>query len=97
MKPDVTQAMQQLIAQVRTGLPFDAPESQVCAGPCQGCSMKLLGFLESELDEWEARLAAGEQPGLAELSRLIRTSRKVARALEKSGMLPPSPPGRRPG
>ncbi len=91
MKPDVAHAMQQLIAQVRTSLPFDAPESQLCAGPCHGCSMKLLGFLESELDDWEARLAAGERPGFAELSRLIRTSRKVARALGKSGIVDPSP------
>jgi len=88
MKPDTTTAMQQLIGQIRTAFPFDRDEAQVCAGPCNGCSLKLLGFLESELDGWEARIADGERPGLAELSQLIRTSRKVARALTRSGLMP---------
>ena len=87
MKPNVTNAMQQLIARIRTTFPFDQAEAQICAGPCQGCSLKLLGFLESELDGWEARIDAGKHPGLAELSQLIRTSRKIARALEKSGLM----------
>ena len=79
--------MRQLIGQIRTPFPFDRPEAQLCAGPCQGCSLKLLGFLESELDSWENRLAAGERPGLAELSQLLRTSRKIARVLEKAGLM----------
>jgi len=87
MKPDTTTAMQQLIGQIRTTFPFDRDAAQVCAGPCNGCSMKLLGFLESEIDGWEARIAEGERPGLAELSRLIRTSRKIARTLAKSGLM----------
>ena len=90
MKPNVTNAMLQLIARLRTTFPFDQAEAQICAGPCQGCSLKLLGFLESELDGWEARIDAGERPGLAELSQLIRTSRKVARALARSGLMLPT-------
>lgn len=50
--------------------------------------MKLLNYLESELDDWESRLAAGERPGLVDLSRLIRSSRKIARALHKAGLMP---------
>ena len=91
MKPEAAVAMQQLISQIRTTFPFGRPESQLCAGPCQGCSLKLLGFLESELDSWEGRLADGERPGLAELSQLLRTSRKIARVLEKAGLM--TPPG----
>ena len=87
MKPDTTTAMQQLIGHIRTSFPFDRDEAGICAGPCQGCALKLLGFLESELDGWEGRIAAGERPGLAELSQLIRTSRKVGRVLEKSGLM----------
>ena len=87
MKPDATTAMQQLIDRIRTAFPFDRPEAQICAGPCQGCSLKLLGFLESELDGWEGRIVAGERPGLAELSQLIKTSRKIGRALERSGLM----------
>ena len=87
MKPDAPTAMRQLIAQVRQTLPFDLPESRVCDGPCLGCSLKLLDYLESELEAWEQRLEQGEKPGLAELSRLAKTSRKVHRALLKNGLL----------
>lgn len=96
MKPDATTAMQQLIGQIRTSFPFDRPEAQICNGPCDGCSMKLLNYLESELDSWENRIAAGERPGLAELSRLIRTSRKIGRVLEKAELMQmPEEPGDR--
>ena len=88
MKPDVATTMLQLIAQVRKSFPFGQAEAQICAGPCHGCSLKLLGFLESELDAWEARIGDGERPGLAELSQLIRSSRKVGRALENSRLVP---------
>jgi hypothetical protein len=47
----------------------------------------LLAFLESELDSWESRIAEGERPGLAELSQLIRTNRKIGRVLEKAGLI----------
>ena len=85
-KPSTTDAMRDLIAQVRAAIPFDMPEAQVCADECRSCSMKLLEFMAAELDDWEARLDAGEKPGLAELSRLARTARKVHRALEKNGL-----------
>lgn len=83
--------MRQLIAQLRGAIPFDAPEAQVCTGPCDGCSMKLLEFLDSELCEWEQRLDAGERPGLADLSRLVKTSRKVYGVLERNGLVGPAP------
>ena len=86
-KPDAASAMAALIGEIRSVFPFDRPEAQVCAGPCQGCSMKLLVYLESELDAWEDRIAAGERPGLAELSQLIRTSRKIGRVLERAGLM----------
>ncbi|HHI77473.1 MAG TPA: hypothetical protein ENJ94_09885 [Gammaproteobacteria bacterium] len=86
MKPDVPTAMRRLIAQIRATLPFDAPESWICRGPCQGCSLKLLTYLEDELCAWEARLDAGERPGLAELSQLMATARRVHRVLERNGL-----------
>lgn len=87
MKPDVGTAMQQFIAQARETFPFGRPDAEVCAGPCDGCSMKLLAFLETEFDDWESRIAAGERPGLAEFSKLVRTCRKVARVLHKGGLM----------
>jgi len=95
MKPRATQAMQQLIDEIRLTFPFDLPRAQVCGDECRGCSIKLLGFLESELDSWEGRLAAGEQPGLAGLSQLIRVSRKVGRVLQNAGLMQMPPPGNR--
>jgi hypothetical protein len=99
MKPDVTTTMRHLIDQARERFPFDTPEAQICRGPCQACTVKLLGFLEDELDGWDRRIASGERPGLAELSRLLRTLRKVARALTADGLMasPSDNPGPTPG
>jgi hypothetical protein len=88
MKPDSTTAMRQLIARIRAEFPFDHPQAQLCDGPCSVCSLKLLEHLRSELDAWDERLAGGERPGLAELSALMRTSRKIAAALHKAGLMP---------
>lgn len=93
MKPDTRTAMRELIAQVREAVPFDAPEAQLCTGPCDGCSVKLLAFLESELEDWETRLDGGERPGLKDLSRLAKTSRKVYAVLERNALVGPSPAG----
>ncbi|MCU0837054.1 MAG: hypothetical protein MUC77_21910 [Chromatiaceae bacterium] len=85
-KPDSPTAMRSLIAQVRNAVPFDMPEAQICAGTCEGCSLKLLEFLGNELDGWEARLDAGERPGLKDLSCLANTSRKVYSVLARNGL-----------
>ena len=68
-------AMRLLIRQVRDAIPFDLPQAQVCTGLCNGCSVKLLDYLDTQLCDWEERLAAGERPGLADLSRFGGTSR----------------------
>jgi hypothetical protein len=88
-KPDSTTAMRLLIAQVRDAVPFDMREAQVCAGTCDGCSLKLLEFLGNELDGWEARLDAGARPGLRDLSRLAKTSRKVYSVLARNDLAEP--------
>ena len=87
MKPDTANAMRQLIDQARDAIPFDRPEAQVCTGLCTGCSVKLLDYLDRQLSEWETRIAAGERPSLADLSRLGGASRKVYRALAANGLV----------
>jgi len=87
MKPDTVTAMRDLIAQVREALPFDLPEAQACSGPCDGCSMKLLAYLEAELEAWEQRLDNGERPNFGDLSRLARTGRKVHAVLSRNGLI----------
>lgn len=79
--------MRQLIGQVRTLIPFGLPQEELCSDACQGCSSKLLLYLETELDEWEARLEDGFVPDFADLSRLAGQCRKIARVLQQNGLL----------
>lgn len=87
--PDSATAMRRLIARIRDTIPFDLPAARVCTGHCQGCSLKLLEFLDTELSDWEQRLATGERPGLADLSRLERLARKVHAVLARNGLVEP--------
>lgn len=79
--------MHQLIRQVRESIPFDLSEEEVCGDTCQGCSSKLLIFLETELDEWEIKLADGVTPNFGDLDRLARQSKKIYQVLEQNGLL----------
>ena len=79
--------MRMLIAEMRERLPFDRPEAQICSDPCRGCSLKLLDYMQSELEAWEHRLDAGEIPGLADLSRLEKKGRKVYRTLRENQLV----------
>ena len=86
-KPDTRTAMYQLIEQIKSALPFDMPESQMCSGPCEGCSMKLLAYLDGELDEWQRRLEEGDKPSFSDLSRLASSSKKIHAVLKRNGQL----------
>lgn len=86
-KPPVSQAMVELIHQVRHEIPFDIPTDELCKGPCKGCPKKLLEYLDMELEEWEYRLESCEQPRLGDIQRLARRSKKIYRSLEKNGLL----------
>lgn len=79
--------MREMIQQIRSAIPLDLPEAQVCSDSCNACSLKLLEYLASELDNWEARLADSETPGLADLSQLARSARKIHRVLQKNGLI----------
>ncbi len=89
MKPDTRTAMRRLIGQIREAMPFDLPEARVCEGPCDGCSMKLLDYLESDLEGWERRLDEGETPNLGDLAQLARTGRKIHRVMVANGLVAP--------
>jgi hypothetical protein len=85
VKPDTCTAMRLLIARIRAAIPVGAPELQVCTGDCEVCPVKLLEHLDSQLQGWEYRLAAGERPGLADLSGLASTAREIERVLANHG------------
>jgi hypothetical protein len=87
MKPNTRIVMRALIAQIRETLPFGLPAAETCNGFCDGCSQKLLAYLDSELGAWEQRLDAGEQPTLGDLSRLASTGKKIYAVLKRNGLL----------
>ncbi len=86
-KANPSVAMSQLIAEVRVAVPFDTPVSELCDGPCTGCSKKLLDFLDQELEEWETRLDRGDSPTFGDLQRLGKQSQKIFRVLQKNGLI----------
>jgi len=87
VKPNTATAMADLISQIRDTIPFDTPMSELCNGPCTGCSKKLLDFLDTEIEEWESNIAAGEQPNLGDIHNLAKTSRKIYAVLKKNGLV----------
>lgn len=80
-------AMQQLIQQVRLAMPFDLPEANLCSGKCNGCSQKLLDYLDTELEDWESRLKSGELPDFGEIQRIAKTSKKIYKVMQRNGLV----------
>ena len=91
MKPDTCAAMRMLIRQIRDAIPFGLPEASVCGDSCDGCSMKLLEFMESELEGWERRLDQGVRPNFGDLSRLAGTARNIHKSLLRNGLVEGGP------
>lgn len=89
-KPDTQTAMHGLIDQIRVAIPFASLRVEVCGDSCDGCSQKLLDYLESEVDNWESRLEQGERPNFGDLERLAKSARKIQRVLVKNGLLEPA-------
>ena len=86
MKPNTSQAMEQLICQIKSGLPFEAPEAQLCSGLCLGCPKKVMTFMEDEVAAWEQVLANGEVPSLGDVEKLGKTAVKVRKVMERNGV-----------
>lgn len=88
MKPNTQTAMRKLIDDVRAAMPFDMPVDDLCSGICNGCSKKLLDYLDIQLIEWEDRLRSGDVPGLGDLDQLAKTSRKIYKVLQRNQLVP---------
>lgn len=86
-KPDTRAAMQALIDEVRLQLPFDLPMEVLCSGICNGCSKKLLDYLDMELCDWQQRLDSGDRPLLGDIQKLAKTCRKIHRVLQRNGLV----------
>ena len=87
MKPQRTQAMQQLIEAVRKTFPFEDADANICTGQCNACSMKLLEYLDTELDDWEYKLKQGETPSFGEINKMAKTSKKIYKVLDKNNLV----------
>ena len=87
MKPNTSAAMKNLIEEVRLTMPFGSDESVLCSDSCQGCSKKLLEFLETELSDWEQKLQEGVQPDFGDISHMGKTCKKVYMVLIKNGLI----------
>ena len=68
-------------------MPFDLPEANLCSGKCNGCSQKLLDYLDSELENWEYRLKDGHLPDFGDINRIAKTSKKIYRVLQHNGLV----------
>ncbi|MBY4677324.1 hypothetical protein [Marinobacterium arenosum] len=90
-KPDTRDAMQALIDEVRLQVPFDLPMEVLCSGICNGCSKKLIDYLDIELCDWQQRLDSGDRPLLGDVQKLAATSRKIYRVLQRNGLVEPEP------
>jgi len=87
MKPNRKKAMLQLISKVRETFPFDSAEANICTGQCNSCSMKLLEYLDIQLDDWEYRLKNGDVPTFGDIKQLAKSSKKIYRVLDKHNLV----------
>jgi hypothetical protein len=84
MKPCTRIAMQDLINEVRQHIPFELSLADTCSDNCNGCSVKLLEFLDMELNDWQRRLDQHETPNFGDIKRLANMSKKIYKALQKN-------------
>jgi len=87
MKPNTSIAMQRLIEQIQSALPFEMPEHEICAGKCVGCPKKMLEYIGSELDHYQCQLNNEIHPTLGEISDLARIAKKVHRNMAKNSLV----------
>ncbi len=87
MKPNTTDAMRELIAQIKNTLPFDSVDPDFCSDACSGCSLKLIDFLSIEIDDWEHRLDQKEVPNLSDIKKLGKMAKKIHTVLIKNNLI----------
>jgi hypothetical protein len=86
-KPNTCDAMRNLIAEIRRRIPFDRIDPETCSDQCSGCSIKLVEYLDAEIEDWEYRLEQDEIPSFRDLQRLEKSGRKIYQVLCKNGIV----------
>ena len=52
-----------------------------------GCAKKLLELADTELSDWEVRLANNEQPTFGDISRLAKLCKNIRRGLVRNELV----------
>ena len=86
-KPRTIEVMREFICEARASLPLGLSADDICNDDCRGCSIKLIEYIASEIDNWEYRLDQGEIPNFRDLDRFARSGMKIHRALAKNGLI----------
>ncbi len=86
-KPDRTNAMLNLITEVRADFPFTVPEANICGISCIGCPKKLLELVDTELCDWQQKITDGTIPNFGEIARLAKLCKNVRRGLKRNGLV----------
>ena len=68
-------------------MPFELPEANLCSGKCNGCSQKLLDYLDTELEDCEYRLKDNEAPDFGDIQRIAKTSKKIYKVMQRNGLV----------
>lgn len=79
--------MRDFLRQARAGLPLGLAADDICNDDCRGCSMKLIEYLASEIDNWEYRLDQGDVPSFRDLDRFARSATRIRRVLARNGLV----------
>jgi len=87
MKPKCSEAMTQLIDEIKANMPHDTSSTYLCKDHCMGCSKKLLEFLTCEIHNWEAKLNAQQTPKLGDINQLAKLAKKIFVVLERNGVI----------
>ena len=86
-KPRTTEVMRDFLRRARGCLPLGLAADEICGDDCRGCSVKLIEYLASEIDNWEYRLDQGDVPNFVDLDRFARSATRIRRVLERNGLL----------
>ncbi|WP_075187614.1 hypothetical protein [Teredinibacter haidensis] len=87
MKPRTPEAMKLVLEHIRQAFPLGSQEASVCQSVCVGCPKKLLGYLESEVENWQNQLSDGDVPNLGDIHKLGKTSRKIYKVLQINNLV----------
>jgi hypothetical protein len=92
-KPSTSAVMRDIIRQIREAFPFHFGEQELCTDTCSsGCPLKLLEYMEMEIQQWEERLDQGEIPTFGDIQKMGRLGQKIHRVLQKNQLT--SAPGK---